>query len=280
MRSRSWQLATTAAAAIIALTPSLSSAQQTPEGVPNPEQLAKQLANPIANLVSIPLQFNWDQGVGDDNELRTVINFQPVVPVTLNDDWNLIARMILPYVNQPSLVPGAPTASGTGDILFSTFLSPADAHGAVWGVGPAIALPTTTDPLLGSGKWSAGPTLVVLKQAGAFTYGALANHLWSYADTGDIERPDVDQTFVQPFFAYTTKTGVSYSAQAEAAANWNAASGDEWTIPVSVSASKVIRLGPFPFSIGFGGGVFVARPSGAPDWRIRFSATLILPRTR
>lgn len=244
------------------------------------EELAKQLSNPIASLVSIPLQFNWEQGVGTNDDLRTVINFQPVVPFSLNEDWNLIGRVILPYLSQPALVPGATTSSGTGDMLLSMFFSPAKPRGAIWGIGPVMALPTTTDPFLSSGKWSAGPTAVVLKQSGQWTYGALVNHLWSFADTGDIKRTDVNQTFLQPFLAYTTKTAVTFNINSESTANWEAPSGEEWTIPINFNVSKVTRLGPFPFSLGAGAGVFVEKPEGGPEWKLRLTATLILPRSK
>jgi hypothetical protein len=244
------------------------------------ESVAKQLSNPIANLVSVPLQFNWEQGVGLNDDLRTVINFQPVVPFTLNQDWNVIGRMILPYLNQPELIAGAGPTSGTGDILFSAFFSPAQPRGAIWGVGPVFALPTTTDPVLGSGKWSAGPTGVVLMQSGQWTYGALANHLWSFADTGNNSRRDVNQTFLQPFLAYTTKSALTFNINTEAIANWEASGGEKWTVPVNVSISKVTRLGPFPFSFAAGAGVYVEKPTDGPEWKLRFTATLILPRSR
>jgi hypothetical protein len=244
------------------------------------ESVAKQLANPVADLVSVPLQFNWDQGVGPNDELRTIINLQPVVPFSLTEHWNLIGRMILPFVNQPSLAPGVAATSGSGDMLLSGFFSPARPRGAIWGIGPVVSLPMTNDPRLGSGKWSAGPTAVVLKQTGQWTYGALLNHLWSFSDASDIERSAVNQTFLQPFLAYTTNTGVTYTVQSEASGNWEAASGEKWTVPINVTTSKVTRLGPFPFSLALGGGYYVERPSGGPEWRLRFTTTLILPRGR
>ncbi len=241
--------------------------------------VAQQLANPIANLVSIPFQFNWEQGVGPNEDLRFILNVQPVVPFSLNEKWNLIGRMIVPFIGQPSLVPGGEPTAGTGDILLSTFISPVESRRAIWGIGSVVALPATTDPFLGSGKWSIGPTAVVLKQAGQITYGALVNHLWSVANTGNYERADVNQTYLQPFFNYTTRNAVALGISGEASANWEA-DRDTWTVPLMFSISKVTRLGPFPFSLGGGVGFLVAKPDGAPDWKLRFNATLILPRTR
>lgn len=244
------------------------------------EHIAKQLSNPVADLVSVPLQFNWEEGVGPNDDLRTIVNFQPVVPFALSEDLNVIGRMILPYVSQPSLAPGAESVSGTGDMLVSSFFSPAGSKSVTWGVGPVVSLPMTTDPALGSGKWSAGPTAVLVMHGGQWTYGALVNHLWSFADTGDIERDNVNQTFLQPFLAYTTKSAVTFNLNSEATANWEASSGEDWTVPINVAVSKVTKLGPFPFSLAVGGGVFVERPRGGPEWKLRFTATLILPRAR
>ncbi len=283
MRARETSTATALLSMLILVASGAAYAQQaggaTASG--DAEELAKKLSNPVAALVSIPLQFTWDNGVGPQDDLRFVLNVQPVVPFTLNENWNLIGRWILPFVSQPQLAPGSGTAFGTGDIVGSAFFSPSKPRGGlIWGVGPVLSLPTTTDPLLGSGKWSAGPTAVALKQQGPWTFGGLVNHLWSFADTGDPVRPDVNRSFFQPFLSYRTKKAVTYSINSESAANWEAASGEKWTIPINLGVSKVTQFGPFPMSLGVGAGYFVETPTGGPDWTMRFSVTLILPRGR
>jgi len=236
--------------------------------------LAKQLSNPVASLVSVPFQANWEFGVGPEEDTRFLINFQPVMPFSLNDKWNLIARVIVPILSQPALVPGGTPTFGVSDILFSAFFSPKEA-GIVWGVGPVLLLPTTADPFLGTGKWGAGPTFVVLKQTGGWTYGALANHIWSVA--GEESRSDVNQTFLQPFMAYTTKSAVTVTLQTESVANWEAASGEEWTVPINVVLSKVVKIGRKPLSVAFGGGYYVESPAGGPEWKLRSALTLLFP---
>jgi len=240
-------------------------------------QLAKDLSNPVADLVSVPFQFNWEQGVGDQDATRTVLNVQPVVPFTLNDKWNLIGRWIMPLVSQPSLAPGLDSTFGFSDITFSAFFSPKSSSGFTWGFGPAVALPMTDDPTLGSGKWQAGPTVVLLKQTGSWTYGVLANQLWSFADASDEDRPDVDRLFLQPFLAYHTPGGVTWSVNSESTYDRNAAHGDEWTVPINLAVSKVTRFGPFPFSIQGGYGYYADSPHIGPERKLRIAFTLILP---
>jgi len=245
---------------------------------PSDSELAKQLSNPVADLTSLPLQFNWENGVGPDDELRTVINFQPVVPFHITPKWNLIGRWIMPFVSQPALTPGGEATSGVGDIVASGFFSPAGRGGHVtWGVGPVLSLPMTTDPALGSGQWGIGPTAVVLVQRGPWTYGALVNHVWGIADTGDVERADVSQSFLQPFLAYQFPGALTLTLQSESTYNWEAESGEAWTIPINVIVSKVTKMGTFPFSVGGGAGYYADSPSIGPDWKLRAVFTLLLP---
>jgi len=178
--------------------------------------LAMQLSNPVAALISVPLQLNYDQDIGpaDDGD-RWLLNVQPVIPFELNDDWNLISRTILPLVHQSDIFPGVGTKTGTGDIVQSLFFSPKapTASGWIWGAGPVLLLPTGSNDLLTTDKWGAGPTAVVLKQSNGWTRGMLANHLWSFAGDGD--RADVNATFLQPFLTYTTPTQWTFAVNTE-----------------------------------------------------------------
>jgi hypothetical protein len=240
--------------------------------------LAKQLANPVASLISVPFQANWNFGVGPgpDNDTQFLFNFQPVMPFALNKDWNLIARVIVPYLSQPAMSTGGATASGVGDILVSGFFSPAVPKKAIWGIGPALQLPVPTEPTLGTGQWAAGPTFVVLKQSGHWTYGALGNQMWSYA--GDSSRPSVNQMFLQPFAAYTTKKATTYTLVSETIANWLQPSSNTWTVPIIFQVSQLVHLGRRPVSITAGAGYYVESPDGGPNWKFRAMLVLLFPK--
>lgn len=239
--------------------------------------LAQQLANPIAALISVPLQFNFEDGIGPDGGgSRMRLNVQPVIPFTLSADWNVISRTIVPIVYQNSLLPGSGSQSGLGDTLQSFFFSPnaPTAGGLTWGVGPVFLLPTATDDLLGTGKWGVGPTAVALVQRGPWTVGGLANHIWSVA--GDSDRADVNQTFVQPFVSFTTPDAWTLGLQAEASYDWERS---EWTVPVTATVGKLVRIGPLPVSLSGGVRYWAESPAFGPrDWGARFTATILLPR--
>jgi hypothetical protein len=238
--------------------------------------LAKQLNNPVSSLISVPFQLNYDQKMGPAREgERFLLNVQPVIPIKLNNEWNLISRTIMPIVYQDDVVPGT-DQFGLGDITQSLFFSPAKptAGGLTWGVGPAILIPTGTEPELSARKWGLGPTAVALVQTGPWTYGALANHIWSVA--GSDSRPDISSTFLQPFLAYTTPDAWTYTLNLESTYDWKA---EQWAVPINAVVTKLVRIGEQRVSIGGGVRYWADSPPGGPHgWGFRLVFTLLFPR--
>jgi hypothetical protein len=238
--------------------------------------LAKQLTNPISSLISVPFQLNYDDGFGTGDGDRTTLNIQPVVPVTLSPEWNLIVRTILPVTYQSDVVPGTGSQFGLGDTVQSFFFSPQapGPGGLIWGVGPVVLWPTATEDELGAEKWGAGPTGVALVQRGPWTVGGLANHIWSFA--GDDDRADVNATFLQPFFSYTTPSATSIVLNTESTYNWDT---EDWTVPVNLMLNQVLKIGDQPVQIGGGLRYWLDTPEGGPDgWGFRLNFALLYPR--
>lgn len=251
--------------------------QETPQELRTEEaNLARQLANPVASLISVPFQFNYDRGIGvQENIQRANLNIQPVVPFKLSANWNLISRTILPVVNFQGEA-GAETGQlNFGDTVQSLFLSPArpGPGGVIWGVGPVALLPTATGQLSGFHQWGLGPTGVALMQRGHWTVGALANHLWSVANNGS--NANVNATFLQPFLAYTTPTAWTLSLNTESTYDWTA---NRWAVPINLVVTKVTKLGNQLISLGAGVRYWVDGPDSGPHgWGARVVATLLFP---
>jgi hypothetical protein len=242
--------------------------------------LAKKLQNPVADLISVPIQNNWDFGIGPADAMRYTANIQPVVPVSISEDWNLIIRTILPVIYQGALdnTPGAPASvgeshSGLGDTTQSFFLSPkAPWHGWIWGAGPVGYYPTATDSALGAGKWGVGPTVVALRQEHGFTYGILANQIWSVAGWSD---QYISATYLQPFLSYTTKTYTSFFVNSETTYNWRT---DEATAPINVGAQQLLKIHKQIIALEVGYRYYIEKPSGGPDRGLRFQITFLFPK--
>ncbi|SEA13501.1 hypothetical protein [Rubrimonas cliftonensis] len=238
-------------------------------------ELAKQLANPVASLVSVPLQFNWDGGIGSQDADRYTLNVQPVVPIDLTEDLNLISRTILPVVSLEAPVAGADDAFGLGDVLQSLFFSPKapGAGGLIWGVGPAFLLPTATDDALGAGKLGAGPTAVGLIQRGPWTFGALANHIWSFAGE---DGADVNATFAQPFVNYTTAGATSFFLNTEASYDWE---GGAWSVPINAGVNQLVGVGAQRIQIGAGLRYWAEAPDAGPEGLgVRLNLVFLFPK--
>jgi hypothetical protein len=243
------------------------------EGTDEQADLAKKLANPIANLVSLPLQSNWDFNNGPENATRYTMNVQPVIPFSISKEWSLITRTILPIIYAQSPVKGGESSEGIGDIVQSFFFSPKEptSGGWIWGVGPVICYPSGSEELSTS-KWGIGPTAVALKQESGWTYGMLANHIASFAGSG----PNyISATFVQPFLAYTTKTYTTFTVNTESTYNWRE---EQWIVPINLMVSQLVKIGGVPMSFQAGGRVYADRPDGGPDWGIRFAVTFLFPK--
>ncbi len=240
--------------------------------------LAKKLSNPVANLISVPFQLNYDHdiGPGEDGEAYR-LNIQPVIPISLNADWNVISRTIAPVITQDDVFPGAGSQFGLGDTVQSLFFSPVSptSGGWIWGVGPVFLLPTATENLLGSDQWGLGPTAVVLRQQGHWTYGMLANHVWGVAGSDRLE--DTNATFIQPFLAYNTPTAWTFSLNTESTYDWEA---EEWSVPVNILVARIRKVGDLPVQFGAGVRLWADSPdaSGPDGIGLRLVATLLLPK--
>lgn len=241
-------------------------------------ELAKQTQNPIAALISVPIQLNYDENIGPAEQgEKWLLNVQPVIPVSINEDWNLISRTIVPIVSQDDVAPGTGTDSGIGDITQSFFFSPKKptAGGWIWGAGPVLLLPTGSEDRLSADKWGLGPTAVVLRQQNGWTYGALANHIWSVA--GDDDRNDVSATFLQPFMGYTTKSLTTFTVNSESTYDWES---EEWSVPVNFMITQLLRVGRQPITVQGGVRYWADSPEGAgPEgWGLRLAVTFLFPK--
>jgi len=271
--SRSHKAPIALAAAVLAFSAQHLRAEETAD--PESYDVAMQLANPVASLISLPLQNNFDWGGGPDGDgFQYRINIQPVIPFTLNENWNLISRTILPYVYQEDIF-GTTSQSGLSDTVQSFFFSPQapGPGGLIWGAGPALLLPTATDELLGTEKWGAGPTAVALRQFNGWSMVMLSNHIWSYA--GDDARQDVSATLLQPFLTYTTGTHTTFSLNSESTYDWE---NEQWTVPLNLGVAQLVKIGGSLIQFQLGGRYYAETPDNGPDWGLRFNITFLWPR--
>jgi len=238
--------------------------------------LAQAAQNPVANMISLPLQNNTNFGVGPGDDTQNILNIQPVIPVSLSENWNLITRTIAPVIYQPEIVPGTGSEFGLGDINATLFFSPAKPGKLIWGLGPAFSFPTATDDVLGTDKWSAGPSVVALTINGPWVIGGLASNLWSYA--GDDDRADVNQFLFQYFINYNMADGWYLSSAPIITANWKADSGNQWTIPFGGGVGKIFKIGKQAMNAQMQAFYNVEKPDGGADWSLRLQLQFLFPK--
>lgn len=264
---------------------------QTPAAATNSDELRKAAQNPVASLISVPIQDNFNFGIGPADRTQNVLNIQPVIPITVGQNWNLIVRWITPIVYQPLPVPqvsGPPNQStgvyGLGDMNPTFFLSPKKSK-FIWGIGPTFVFPTATNTTyLGQGKFSLGPSVVALIQPSHYTIGFLANNVWSVAgqsnfnSAGGVNKPPVNQFLLQWFVNYNMKKGWYLTTSPIITANWRAPSGDVWTVPFGGGIGRITKLGFQPVNITaqvYGNAV---HPAGTSSWGIRLQFVLLFPK--
>jgi hypothetical protein len=247
-----------------------------PASAQDAAELAKKLSNPVAALISFPLQLNPDMNLGpDDAGERVVLNIQPVIPTSISEKWNLISRIITPIIAVDDIFPGSGSEVGLGDMTPTFFFSPKEPTkgGLIWGAGPVFLLPTATDDLLGADQWGMGPSFLVLKQQNGWTFGALVNHIEGVA--GDDRLEDISTSFMQPFVSKGFPSGLTIGLNTENTYDWNT---EQWTVPVNLTMSAITKWGSQLLQLTGGLRYYVEAPANGPEWGIRLGVTLLFPK--
>jgi hypothetical protein len=240
------------------------------------EELAKLAQNPVGNLISLPFQYNANLNYGPQKDTQSILNIQPVIPISVDQDWNVITRTILPVVWQPSLGPGNSSASGLGDLQFSAFLSPANPGHWIWGAGAIVQAPTHSDSKLGSDRWGIGPTFVVLHldHGSPWVYGVLVNNVWSVGG-GD---QSYNNGLVQPFLNYNLPGGTYLTSSPVITVDWKARGSNQWTVPIGGGIGHIFHVGKLPVNTQIGAYYNVARPDNGANWQVRAQVQLMFPK--
>jgi hypothetical protein len=249
------------------------------------EELAKLTQNPVGNLISVPFQNNTNLNAGPQKETQNVLNIQPVIPIEVNSEWNIITRTIIPVISQPPLTPtGGERINGIGDVQFSAFLSPStpSSGGLIWGAGAIAQAPTDSNDALGNPRWGVGPTAVVLRveHGSPWVYGVLVNQIWSVGDAtkGSRQSGDYSQALMQPFLNYNFPDGTYLTSSPIITADWKADSGQKYTVPVGGGIGHIFHLGKLPVNTSLAAYYNAVKPDLGPNWQIRFQVQLLFPK--
>ena len=242
------------------------------------EELAKLAQNPVGNLISVPFQNNTNLNYGPEEKTQNILNIQPVIPVSINEDWNVITRTILPVIWQPELAPNVGSQQGIGDTVFTAFLSPANPGHWIWGVGPVLQLPTHNNSELGNGNWGAGPSIVLLhlEKGSPWVYGVLMNNVWALSK--DRQGGKYNNGLMQPFINYNFKSGLYLTSSPILTVDWQASNEDQWTVPIGGGVGKIFHFGKLPVNSSIAAYYNVEKPEFGADWQIRAQVQLMFPK--
>ena len=242
------------------------------------EELAKAAQNPVASMISLPFQNNTNFDFGPNEDTQNVLNIQPVIPVSLNEDWNLITRTIIPVISQPGFTAAQGRKNGLGDIQVTGFISPKEVgpSGWIWGAGMVAQLDTASNDRLGAGAWGLGPSAVMLKSFGPWLIGGLINNVWSVST----DRDDINMMLLQPFINYNfpDKPGRYLTFAPIMTANWEASGGEKWTIPVGLGIGQVTRFGKQAVNMQASAYYNLKKPEFGADWQLRLQLQLMFPK--
>ena len=242
------------------------------------EELAKLAQNPVGNLISVPFQNNTNYNVGPLNGNQNILNIQPVIPIEISPEWNIITRTIVPVISQPKLSQDSERKNGIGDTVLSAFLSPAKPGHWIWGVGPVAQLPTNTSDELGNKNWGLGPTFVVLRleHGNPWVYGVLANNIWSLSSSK--QGGSYNNGLIQPFVNYNFKGGFYLVSGPILTVDWKADSGQQWTVPLGGGIGKIFHLGRLPVNTTLQAYYNVVHPDNGANWQLRAQVQFMFPK--
>lgn len=235
--------------------------------------LARAAQNPLASMISLPFQSNTNFGYGPQDEIQETLNIQPVWPFALNDDWNLVTRTILPIISVPALLPDDSRTTGWGDTTFTGWFSPSAVSEWTWGLGPVVVLPTSSDPALGAGEWSAGASMVFLTMPGEWVVGSLVSNIWNISGS-----EDVNFFTWQPIINYNLSEGWYLVSVPIITANWEADSDNRWTLPIGGGVGKIFHIGKQPVNFSTQLYYNAIKPDIVGDWTLRIQFQLMYPK--
>ena len=262
--------AATALAALLAASPALAEMSA--------EELAKLAQNPVGNLVSVPFQNNTNLNFGPEKKTQNVLNIQPVIPISVSDDWNVITRTIVPVISMPSLYPGDDRTNGVGDTVLTAFLAPAKPGHFIWGAGPVVQIPTNSNSELGNKNWGLGPSVVALhlEKGDPWVYGVLVNNIWSLSSNK--QGGAYNNGLIQPFVNYNFDGGFYLTSAPIITADWKAESSQRWTVPVGGGLGKIFHLGRLPVNTQLSAYYNVVTPDNGANWQIRAQVQFMFPK--